>query len=160
MNEQPPSKEQLIERLNYSANGCEFMNMPETARICREAIAEITRLREDNRRWENARNVWMAEEKRLKAQVEELSIHAEKWVKRALGGDHSWYGGQVNEEACKQLVKLNRDARKPAHEREMPHCSTCACPPFEPRPDISSYTVECPPIVADYRHALPPRDEQ
>ena len=38
----------------------------------------------------------------LRKQVEELSIHAEKWVKRAL-----------------------------THEREMPHCSTCACPPYD-----------------------------
>lgn len=25
-------------------------------------------------------------------------------------------------------------ARRPAHAREMPHCSTCSCPPYEPEP--------------------------
>lgn len=37
---------------------------------------------------------------RQREQIESLSIHAEKWVKRAL---------------------------TPAHEREGPHCSTCGC---------------------------------
>ena len=43
------------------------------------------------------------ENDQLHKQVVELSTHAEKWVKRAT---------------------------TPAHEREMPHCSTCSCPPY------------------------------
>lgn len=73
MSEQVPSKElTLIEHLIYCVNGCEFNGMPNTADSCRKAIAEIEHLREDCRRWENARNVWMADEKRLKEQVARL----------------------------------------------------------------------------------------
>lgn len=61
---------------------------------------ENERLREDCRRWENAHKILLADNERLRKQVGELSTHAEKWVKRAT---------------------------TPAHEREAPHCSTCAC---------------------------------
>lgn len=65
-----------------------------------QAADEIVRLREDCRRWENAHKIWLADNERLRAQVAELSIHAEKWVKRAT---------------------------TPVHEREPPHCSNCSC---------------------------------
>lgn len=48
-----PSKD-LIQRLAYCVNGCEFMNMPETAAICREAIAEIERLQRELREYQAA----------------------------------------------------------------------------------------------------------
>lgn len=68
---------------------------------------EIEQLRQDCRRWENAHKIWLAESERLRKQVNELSIHAEKWVKRAT---------------------------TPAHEREPPHCSSCSCG-MTPEPD-------------------------
>jgi hypothetical protein len=43
-------------------------------------------LRRENVRWENAHKILLSENDRLRRQVGELSIHAEKWVKRALGG--------------------------------------------------------------------------
>lgn len=46
---------------------------------------EIEHLRRENVRWENAHKILIAENERLQRQVTELSIHAEKWVKRALG---------------------------------------------------------------------------
>ena len=63
-------------------------------------IDEIERLREELQREVGTRAARVAEIDHLRRQVAELSVHAEKWVKRAL---------------------------TPAHEREGSHCSTCGC---------------------------------
>lgn len=49
------------------------------------------------------------------------------------------------ENAHKILLSEIERLKRPAHEREPPHCSNCSC---GLAPGISSYTVECPPIVA------------
>lgn len=52
-------------------------------------VEEIEHLRRENVRWENAHKILLSENERLRKQVGELSVHAEKWVKRALGGDRA-----------------------------------------------------------------------
>lgn len=54
----------------------------------------------------------------LQRQVDALSIHSAKWVTRAL--------------------ELQANIARITGERESPHCSTCACPPYEPgvQPDV------------------------
>lgn len=52
-------------------------------------------------------------------------------------------------EACRgaATLALGGVQPKPAHEREMPHCSTCACPPYqapEPEPTHFAFLIKRP----------------
>lgn len=90
MNEQAPSKD---------LSGPPF-TMDRYGSLAACITAERDWLREELAREVGTRAALVAEVDARRKQVEALSIHAEKWVKRAL---------------------------TPAHEREPPHCSTCSC---------------------------------
>lgn len=59
---------------------------------------------------------------------------------------------QLVMDAQREIERLSR----PAHEREPPHCSTCGC---GLAPGITSYTVECQPIVARGVNEIPSAHE-
>lgn len=126
-------------------------------------------LREDNRRWLNAHKIWMDENKRLKKQVEELSVHAEKGVKSALGGEPDAYYAALNRLAVAMgnpalhwkdpetiesalVDEAARRLSKPAHEREMPHCVSCSCPPYPAPEPADGKRIDLP--IAIWAQAL------
>lgn len=112
MTDQLPSKDLNVDEIRGALRA---------ARQLIETLArDCDRLFEDLQRTESARIALLAENEHYKRRVEELSIHAEKWVQRAL---------------------------KPAHEREAPHCSTCACPPFSPWQPIETAPVQMDAIL-------------
>lgn len=185
-------------------------------------LGELAEQRRENVRWENAHKIVLDELERQKrdmaAAVEEirrlraenagldqrlqtdaLSVHAEKWVKRALklqeqvarlkqyicvtalagyrcapcaerltaepapkpervqgglveqmriAGYHEW--ATAVERLERELAELETHIIRalpplkvtPAHEREMPHCSTCSCPPYESWQPIETAPTE------------------
>lgn len=93
---------------------------------------EVESLRRENVRWENAHKIVLADNERLKRQVDELSTHAEKWVKRALAGTEDGSGPcdlvqQMRLAGYHDWASAVERLQRPWHEREAPHCSTCEC---------------------------------
>lgn len=88
---------------------------------------------------------WATAVERLERRVDELSTHAEKWVKRALERAAPDPAASIRELAASaykdghgedlsddrdlsaRTHELMRQLSRPAHEREPPHCSTCGC---------------------------------
>lgn len=87
---------------------------------------EVEELRRDNRRWENAHKILLAEVERHKRDVKLLEI--------------------VGKEQEQRIAELKR----PAHEREPPHCSSCACG-MTPEPEAGRH-INLP--IATWAQAL------
>lgn len=112
MSEQPPSKEVASAEHALAPVQYGWLHIPDTARGT-DTPAWV-RLG-DYLKLQNGHKILSDENDRFRKQIAELSVHAEKWVKRAT---------------------------TPAHEREPPHCSTCACG-LAPEPRV----CECVPLA-------------
>ena len=127
--EQRPSKDQVSQAWDDLSRLVEFayaQGFHELGYSPLNAIdTAMAEARRENARWENAHKILIADNDRLRRQVGELSIHAEKWVRRALGSEHPWYGGQVNEAAVKQIVELRREAGATPEPPADGDCRSC-----------------------------------
>jgi hypothetical protein len=109
MSEHLPSKEWNDARIMDELGDYDACLSPERVeQIFENAHRLLQHLRRENVRWENAHKILLAEVERHKRDVKLLEI--------------------VGKEQEQRIAELKR----PAHEREAPHCSSCSCPPYEP----------------------------
>lgn len=103
------------------------------ADLFREADRDLAELRRENVRWENAHKVVMSERELWKGRAERIN-----GIVLRLNADEGLSSGALA--GLQRLAQAAGGAApesKPAHEREPPHCSTCACglaiePPVTP----------------------------